>query len=61
MPDDAIVPVDTGHAGMWMGGMFDVKGAKQSHIRSAGHPGWTFPAGTGAKCAWPGRPVVIYR
>ncbi len=24
MPDDAIVVVDTGHAGMWMGGMFDL-------------------------------------
>ena len=24
VPDDAIVVVDTGHAGMWMGGMFDL-------------------------------------
>src|SRR5262249_22468189 len=24
VPDDAIVAVDTGHAGMWMGGMFDL-------------------------------------
>jgi acetolactate synthase-1/2/3 large subunit len=59
-PDDAIVVVDTGHAGMWMGGMFDVKGPHQSYIRSAGHLGWAFPAGLGAKCAAPDRPVVTF-
>lgn len=60
VPDDAIVVVDTGHAGMWMGGMFDVKGPRQSYIRSAGHLGWAFPAGLGAKCAQPDRPVVTF-
>ena len=25
VPDDAIVVVDTGHAGMWMGGMYDLR------------------------------------
>ena len=60
VPDDAIVVVDTGHAGMWMGGMFDVKGPKQSYLRSAGHLGWAFPAGLGAKCAQPDRPVVTF-
>jgi acetolactate synthase-1/2/3 large subunit len=59
-PDDAIILVDTGHAGMWMGGMFDVKGARQSYLRSAGHLGWAFPAGLGAKCAFPDRPVVTF-
>jgi len=59
-PDNAIVVVDTGHAGMWMGGMFDVKGRLQSYIRSAGHLGWAFPAGLGAKCACPERPVVVF-
>jgi acetolactate synthase-1/2/3 large subunit len=59
-PDDAIVIVDTGHAGMWMGGMFDVKGPRQSYIRSAGHLGWAFPAGLGAKCAAPDRPVITF-
>jgi len=58
-PDDAIVVVDTGHAGMWMGGMFDVR-AGQAYIRSAGHLGWAFPAGLGAKCACPERPVVTF-
>ena len=60
VPDDAIVLADTGHAGMWMGGMYDVRGSRQSFMRSAGHLGWAFPAGLGAKCAAPGRPVVSF-
>jgi acetolactate synthase-1/2/3 large subunit len=60
LPDDAIVLSDTGHAGMWMGGMYDVRGARQSFMRSAGHLGWAFPAGLGAKCAAPERPVVTF-
>src|SRR5262249_6860409 len=60
MPDDAIVVVDTGHAGMWMGGMFDLTSPRQSYMRSAGHLGWAFPAGLGAKCALPQRPVVTF-
>jgi acetolactate synthase I/II/III large subunit len=60
VPDDAIVVVDTGHAGMWMGGMYDLKTPKQSYMRSAGHLGWAFPAGLGAKCGAPDRPVVTF-
>jgi acetolactate synthase I/II/III large subunit len=60
VPDDAIVVVDTGHAGMWMGGLFDLKSLRQSYMRSAGHLGWAFPAGLGAKCACPDRPVVTF-
>jgi acetolactate synthase-1/2/3 large subunit len=60
MPDDAIVVVDTGHAGMWMGGMYDLRTPTQSYMRSAGHLGWAFPAGLGAKCALPSRPVVTF-
>ena len=60
VPDDAIVVVDTGHAGMWMGGMFDLKSPRQSYMRSAGHLGWAFPAGLGAKCGCPERPVVTF-
>jgi len=60
LPDDAIVVVDTGHAGMWMGGMFDLTSSRQSYMRSAGHLGWAFPAGLGAKCACPDRPVVTF-
>jgi acetolactate synthase I/II/III large subunit len=60
MPDDAIVVVDTGHAGMWMGGMYDLRMPAQSYMRSAGHLGWAFPAGLGAKAACPDRPVVVF-
>jgi acetolactate synthase-1/2/3 large subunit len=60
VPDDAIVVVDTGHAGMWMGGMYDVRTPAQSYMRSAGHLGWAFPAGIGAKAACPDRPVVVF-
>jgi acetolactate synthase-1/2/3 large subunit len=60
VPDDGIVIVDTGHAGMWMGGMYDLRSPKQSYMRSAGHLGWAFPAGLGAKCACPDRPVVVF-
>jgi acetolactate synthase-1/2/3 large subunit len=59
-PPDAVVVVDTGHGGMWMGGMFDVRSSGQSYIRSAGHLGWAFPAGIGAKAAAPDRPVVVF-
>src|SRR6266852_5506711 len=60
VPDDAVVLVDTGHAGMWMGGMYDLRAPTQSYIRSAGHLGWAFPAGIGAKSACPERPVVVF-
>jgi acetolactate synthase I/II/III large subunit len=59
-PENAIVLADTGHAGMWMGGMYDTSGPRQSFIRSAGHLGWAFPAGLGTKCAAPERPVVVF-
>jgi acetolactate synthase-1/2/3 large subunit len=45
---------------MWMGGMFDLRSPRQSYMRSAGHLGWAFPAGLGAKCACPERPVVTF-
>ncbi|WP_162827106.1 thiamine pyrophosphate-binding protein [Pseudolabrys taiwanensis] len=60
VPDDAIVIVDTGHAGMWMGGLYDLRKDTQSYIRSAGHLGWAFCAGIGAKAACPERPVVVF-
>ena len=60
VPEDAIVLSDTGHAGMWMGGMYDLRSPRQSFMRSAGHLGWAFPAGLGAKCAAPDRPVVTF-
>jgi acetolactate synthase-1/2/3 large subunit len=60
VPDNGIVVVDTGHAGMWMGGMYDLTSPRQNYMRSAGHLGWAFPAGLGAKCACPDRPVVTF-
>ena len=60
LPDDACIVVDTGHAGMWMGGMFDTRTPDQRYLRSAGHLGWAFPAALGAKCAAPDRPVVCF-
>ncbi len=45
---------------MWMGGMYDLRTPNQSYMRSAGHLGWAFPAGLGAKCAAPGRPVITF-
>src|SRR5215510_7276685 len=60
VPDNGIVVVDTGHAGMWMGGMYDLTSPKQSYMRSAGHLGWAFPAALGAKCGAPERPVVCF-
>jgi len=46
--------------GMWMGGMYDLRTPAQSYMRSAGHLGWAFPAGIGAKAACPERPVVVF-
>jgi len=60
LPSDAVVIVDTGHAGMWMAGFFDMSAPSQSYIRSAGHLGWAFPAGIGAKAACPERYVVTF-
>lgn len=41
-------------------GMFDLRSSNQSYMRSAGHLGWGFLAGLGAKCACPDRPVVVF-
>ena len=60
MPENAIVVVDTGHSGMWMGGMFEIRRESQTYIRSSGHLGWAFPAAIGAKCGAPERPVVCF-
>ena len=59
-PKNAVFVVDTGHAGMWMGGMFDLTHSEQTYIRSAGHLGWAFPASLGAKCALPNKPVLCF-
>ncbi|MBM2614862.1 thiamine pyrophosphate-binding protein [Actinoplanes sp. LDG1-06] len=60
LPGDAVLVADTGHAGMWMAQFHDVTSPAQSYLRSAGHLGWAFCAGVGAKCAAPERPVVVF-
>jgi acetolactate synthase-1/2/3 large subunit len=59
LPDDALLVSDTGHSGMWTGGMVDLR-AGQGYLRAAGSLGWGFPAGVGAKLGAPSRPVVVF-
>ncbi|MFF5289671.1 thiamine pyrophosphate-binding protein [Paractinoplanes globisporus] len=60
LPADAVLTVDTGHAGMWMAQFHDTTSPGQGYLRSAGHLGWAFSAGVGAKCGAPERPVVAF-
>lgn len=60
VPENAAIVVDTGHAGVWMGGYFDITSTNQRYIRSAGHLGWAFAAGIGVKCGAPERPVIVF-
>jgi acetolactate synthase-1/2/3 large subunit len=60
LPPGAIVVSDTGHAGMWTGGMLDLTKPNQSYIRAAGSLGWGVPAALGAKLAAPDRPVLLF-
>jgi acetolactate synthase-1/2/3 large subunit len=60
LPSDAILVSDTGHSGIWTGTMVDLKHPGQTYIRCAGSLGWGFPAGIGAKCARPDRPVLCF-
>jgi acetolactate synthase-1/2/3 large subunit len=57
LPDDAVLVVDTGHAGIWAASMIDMR-PPQSFLRSAGSLGWALPAAIGAKCGAMERPVV---
>jgi acetolactate synthase-1/2/3 large subunit len=60
LPADALVVVDTGHAGMWTGAMLDLKHSEQGYIRAAGSLGWGLPAALGAKLAVGTRPVLLF-
>ena len=60
LPDNGVIAVDTGHAGMWMASMFEISSPGQTFIRSSGHLGWAFSAALGAKCALPDRPVIAF-
>lgn len=60
MPADTLLVADTGHAGMWTGGMIDLNKPGQSYIRAAGSLGWGLPAALGAKLALADRPVLLF-
>src|SRR5438128_3048405 len=60
LPEDAIMVVDTGHAGMWTGQYLALRSPGQMYLRAAGSLGWGFPAALGAKCAFADRPVVCF-
>lgn len=60
LPAGALLVVETGHSGMWAGGMVDLNRPGQGFIRAAGSLGWGLPAALGAKLAQPDRPVVLF-
>ena len=60
LPDNALLVSDTGHSGMWTGGMIDLRRPGQGYIRAAGSLGWGLPAALGAQVAQPDRPVVLF-
>jgi acetolactate synthase-1/2/3 large subunit len=60
MPSDTLMVVETGHSGMWTGGMVDLNRPGQGFIRAAGSLGWGLPAALGAKLAQPERPVLLF-
>jgi acetolactate synthase I/II/III large subunit len=60
LPDNALLVSDTGHSGMWTGGMIDLNRPGQGFIRAAGSLGWGLPAAMGAQVAQPDRPVILF-
>jgi acetolactate synthase-1/2/3 large subunit len=60
MPPDTLLVSETGHSGMWTGGMIDLNEPGQGFIRAAGSLGWGLPAALGAKLALPRRPVLLF-
>ncbi len=60
LPPDTLLLSDTGHSGMWTGGMVDLKKSGQGFIRAAGSLGWGLPASLGARCALPDRPILLF-
>ncbi|MDA1015573.1 MAG: thiamine pyrophosphate-binding protein [Planctomycetota bacterium] len=60
LPTDTLLVSETGHSGMWTGGMIDLNQPGQGFIRAAGSLGWGLPAALGAKLAVPDRPVLLF-
>jgi len=59
LPEDGVLVVDTGHAGIWAASMIDIR-PTQTFIRAAGSLGWSMPASIGAKAAAGDRTVVCF-
>lgn len=59
LPPDALLMADTGHAGMWTGGMVDLR-AGQGFLRAAGSLGWGLPAAIGAQLGAPNQRVILF-
>jgi acetolactate synthase-1/2/3 large subunit len=60
LPSETLVVAETGHSGMWTGGILDLNRPGQGYIRAAGSLGWGLPAALGAKLAQPERPVLLF-
>jgi acetolactate synthase-1/2/3 large subunit len=60
LPPDTLLVSDTGHSGMWTGGMIDLTKPGQGFMRAAGSLGWGLPASLGARCASPDRPILLF-
>jgi len=60
MPPETLLVSETGHSGMWTGGMIDLITPGQGYMRAAGSLGWGLPAALGAKLAVPERPVLLF-
>ncbi|MBN2325158.1 MAG: thiamine pyrophosphate-binding protein [Spirochaetes bacterium] len=60
LPQDAVVVSDTGYSAIWAGTLIRITKPEQLFLRASGSLGWAFPAGIGAKCALPERPVVAF-
>jgi len=60
LPVNAVVVSDTGYSAIWAGTLIRITKPRQLFLRASGSLGWAFPAGIGAKCALPDRPVVTF-
>lgn len=60
LPKNAVVVSDTGYSAIWAGTFIKITDPGQLFLRASGSLGWAFPAGLGAKCALPDRPVVCF-
>jgi acetolactate synthase-1/2/3 large subunit len=60
LPADGVLVSDTGHSGIWTGGVIDITRPTQRYLRCGGSLGWALPASIGVKCALSDRPVLCF-